>query len=187
MDLLEQLGLSAVVDPAHLDESVQPGESPAEHVERLARDKAVAVGRRHPGALILAGDTVVVLDGVMLGKPTTVDHAVEMLTGLSGRSHAVLTGVAVAGPHGVVSAVERTVVRMRSFSTDEARAYAVTGEPMDKAGAYGIQGMGAALVEGIEGDYYAVVGFPVRRVLDLLERAGWRYTYPGLAAASDES
>jgi septum formation protein len=102
---------------------------------------------------------------------------VAMLLSLAGRSHEVLTGLALAGAHGVVSGVARTSVRFRDFDEATARRYAETGEPMDKAGAYGIQGLGAALVEGLDGDYYSVVGLPVRLFLDLLERAGWRYDF----------
>lgn len=178
--LLRQLGLPAESVAADVDEAAHPGEEPAVHVERLARAKAVTVAASHPGALVVGGDTVVVRDGAILGKPDSEDHAVAMLTSLSGRTHEVYSGVAVAGPHGVVSGVERTTVRMRPFGPGQTRAYVATGEPMDKAGAYGIQGLGAALVDGIDGDYYAVVGFPVGCFLDLLASAGWRYTFDGL-------
>jgi septum formation protein len=105
-----------------------------------------------------------------------------MLLSLSGREHAVLSGIALAGPHGVVTATDRAVVRFRSFDRATAERYVATGEPMDKAGAYGIQGLGAALVESIEGDYYTVVGFPVQAFLGLVERAGWRYDFGRLTA-----
>lgn len=201
LDILRQLGLEPEVRPADLDESYLSGESPAEHVERLARAKAEAVAKavlQEGGAdaaagsageaagdadggplLVLGGDTVVVEGDRVLAKPVDEDDAVEMLLSLSGRPHEVLSGLALTQPDplGTVSAVSRTVVRMRSFDEETARHYVGTGEPMDKAGSYGIQGMGAALVDGIEGDYYSVVGFPVGAFLDLLERAGWRFAF----------
>ena len=101
----------------------------------------------------------------------------QMLMSLSGRTHHVLSGLALVGEHGVASGVSRTAVRFRDFDSSSARRYIESGEPLDKAGAYGIQGLGAALVEGVEGDYYSVVGFPVGLFLDLLERAGWGYDF----------
>jgi septum formation protein len=161
-----------------VDETYLPGEAPVAHTERLAREKAEAVSRRAPDALVVGGDTVVVVDGRrVLGKPGTPDEAVAMLLALAGREHEVLSAVALAGAGETVSAVGRARVRFRAFGPDVARAYAATGEPMDKAGAYGIQGLGAALVDSIHGDYYTVVGFPVRRFLELLERKGWRYAF----------
>jgi septum formation protein len=179
-EIVRRLGLHPRVAPADVDESHRPGETPSEHVERLARAKAEAVAAQTPGALVIGGDTVVVHEGRALGKPADAEEAVRMLVSLAGRTHEVLTGIALAGPHGTVSAVEGTEVRFRDFDAAAARAYAATGEPLDKAGAYGIQGLGAALVEEIAGDYYTVVGFPVARFLDLLSRAGWRYTFQGL-------
>jgi septum formation protein len=180
--LLRRLGLQVQVSPAEVDERYLPGEEPEAHVERLARTKAETVAGRVPGALVVAGDTVVVRDGVVLGKPADAEEAVAMLRSLAGRRHIVLSGIALYGPRGMVSAVGRATVRFRAFDEDEARAYVATGEPMDKAGAYGIQGMGGALVEGIEGDYYTVVGFPVATFIELLARAGWRYAYGRLEA-----
>jgi len=174
------LGLEPEVRPAHVDETYLPGESAEAHVERLARAKAEAIARSEPGALVVGGDTVVV-DGVrILGKPRDEAEAVEMLLALAGKSHLVLSGIAVAGPAGTTSAVGRARVRFRAFGPGEARAYAATGEPMDKAGAYGIQGLGAALVEAVDGDYYTVVGFPIGRFVELLERSGWRYAFGSL-------
>lgn len=174
-DVLRQLGLDPVVRPAHVDEAYLDGETPEAHVERLARLKATTIAATEPSTLVLGGDTVVVADGHVLGKPAGDAGAVAMLTALSGGTHHVLSGLAVAGPHGVVSAVARTTVHMRDFDVETAEAYVATGEPLDKAGAYGIQGKGAALVAGIEGDYFAVVGFPVAVFVDLLERAGWQF------------
>jgi nucleoside triphosphate pyrophosphatase len=179
-DVLRQLRLAPEVLPAMIDESYQPGETPEEHVERLARRKAQAVSLREPDALVVAGDTVV-LDGErVLMKPAGPDDAAAMLASLAGRTHEVLSGLALSGTHGTVSGVARASVHCRSFDAALARRYVASGEPMDKAGAYGIQGLGATLVDRIEGDYYCVVGFPVSVFLDLLERAGWRYDFGSL-------
>ncbi len=182
-ELLDQMGLAHEVRPSHLAEVPRVGERWEEHVERLAREKAEAVASEVPDALVVGGDTVVVRDGESLGKPADPDEAVGMLLSLSGRSHTVLSGVALVGRHGALSALGRAEVRFRSFGLEEARAYVATREPMDKAGAYGIQGLGAALVEGLDGDYYSVVGLPVGRLLDLLAQAGWRYTFGSLEPA----
>ena len=140
---------------------------------RLARKKAEVVHARHRNATVLAADTSVVLNGAVLGKPGTVDEALQMLRGLSGRTHQVLTAVAVAG------AGERLVTASVTFApVSEAalRWYVSTGEPMDKAGAYAVQGIGAFLVERIEGSHSAVVGLPLVETLELLREAG--YTLP---------
>lgn len=181
-DILRQLGLDPEVLPADVDERLLPGEEPVEHVRRLAREKATCVLESEPDALVIAGDTVVVRDGEVLGKPADSDDAVAMLVSLSGRTHEVLSGLAVAGANRAEDAVTRTRVRFRAFDRDIARRYVATGEPMDKAGAYGIQGLGAALVEGVEGDYYSIVGLPVAALLRLFEQVGWRYDFGGLRA-----
>jgi septum formation protein len=177
-DILRQLGLNPAIVPAHVDESYLPGETPTEHVERLARAKAEAVG--DASDLVVGGDTIVLDGDRMLAKPTDAEDAVTMLMSLAGRTHVVLSGVALSGSHGTVSRVVTTSVRMAEFDEAFARAYVATGEPLDKAGAYGIQGQGAALVEAIEGDYYSVVGFPVGAFLRLLEEAGWPFTFGAL-------
>lgn len=183
--LLDMLGLDFEIRPADLDEEPAPGEPPAEHADRLAREKALAVARDRPEALVIGSDTIVVLDGELLGKPRDGAAAAEMLLRLAGREHWVMSGVAVAGPGGrVESAVEQVRVRFRSFDRATAEAYVATGEPMDKAGSYGIQGYGATLVQGIEGDFFAVMGLPLVRLLDLLDRIGWRYDFRGLSPAS---
>lgn len=194
-DVLRQLGLDVQVSPADVEESYLPGESPTEHVERLARDKATAVAERlsidhtqvdqGPVTLVIGGDTVVVDGDVVLGKPSGPRAAVEMLSRLAGGEHVVLSGIAIAGAHGVVSDVCRTTVRMRPFDPASIEAYVATGEPLDKAGSYGIQGLGAALVEAIDGDYYSVVGFPVPTFVRLLERAGWRFLFGALTRIGD--
>ncbi|HUM11624.1 MAG TPA: Maf family protein [Myxococcaceae bacterium] len=168
--LLEQLGLAVRVDPAHLDESVREGEPAERYVLRLAREKAEAVHARHLHSMVLAADTSVVLEGAVLGKPATADEALAMLRTLSGRRHEVLTAVAIAG------AGERLVSAAVTFApaSDEAlRWYVSTGEPMDKAGAYAVQGIGGFLVERIEGSHSAVVGLPLVETLALLREAGY--------------
>ncbi len=178
------LGLTFTVEPAHLLEEVLPDETPEEHVERLAREKALAVTRVRPEAAVLGGDTVVVLDDEILGKPTGPEDAEDMLLRLAGRSHTVASGLALALPSGeVLSGVATTEVLFRSFRPEVARAYVDTGEPLDKAGAYGIQGLGAALVSEIRGDYYTVVGLPISLLMSLLEECGWEYSFGSLHTA----
>ncbi len=175
------LGLHFEVMPTSVDETYTPGEEGVVHAERLARAKAAAVASQRPDALVIGSDTVVILDGAVLGKPRDEAEAVSLLLRLQSRTHIVATGVAVASPDGALrSGVETVAVTFRPFDRLLAEAYAATGEPLDKAGAYGIQGMGSALVRRIEGDYFAVMGLPVVRTLALLEEAGWRYTFTGL-------
>jgi septum formation protein len=168
--LLEQLGIPLRIDPAHLDENVRAGEPAERYVLRLAREKAQAVHVRHPDDTVLAADTSVVLDGAVLGKPTSADEALEMLRALSGRRHQVMTAVAVAGKG------DRLVIAAVTFApADEAalRWYVATGEPMDKAGAYAVQGIGGFLVERIEGSHSAVVGLPLVETVALLRESGY--------------
>lgn len=179
--LLRALQLTFDVAPADIDETYVPGESPSAHAERLAREKALTVARQRPDALVVGSDTVVVVDGIVLGKPGDARDAVAMLMQLQGRAHGVETGIAIAYEgERVVSAVERVHVVFRSFDEQTASDYVATGEPMDKAGAYGIQGFGSTLVERIEGDFFAVMGLPVVRMLGLLDQLGWRYAFGGL-------
>lgn len=168
--LLEQLGIALRIDPAHLDETVRQGEPAEAYVLRLAEEKAAAVHARHPRATVLAADTSVVLEGAVLGKPSTAEEALAMLRRLCGRTHQVMTAVAVAG------AGSRLVTASVSFAgAPEAalRWYVSTGEPMDKAGAYAVQGIGGFLVERIEGSHSAVVGLPLVETLALLQAAGY--------------
>ena len=179
--LLGMLGLIFDVAPADIDESLLPGEEPRAHAERLARQKALAVAAHRPDALVVGSDTVVVVDGDVLGKPRDFEHAVAMLLRLQGRMHTVETGIALAyDGDQVISSLESVPVTMRAFNTHTAEAYVQTGEPMDKAGAYGIQGYGATLVERIEGDFFAVMGLPIVRLVTLFEQLGWRYVFDGL-------
>ena len=183
-EVLRQLGLDPVIAEADVDESYLEGETPAEYVERLARAKAEAVAPRFPGDLVVGGDTMVLDGDRVLGKPRNDDDAGAMLLSLAGGVHAVLTAVALAGPHGVATTLARTVVHFRDFDAEHANRYVATGESLDKTGAYGIQGRGAALVESVDGDYYSVVGFPVNAFLELLERVGWRYDFGHLTRTS---
>jgi septum formation protein len=182
-ELLQRLGLSFEIVPAEIDESYIDHEMPAAHAERLAREKAFLISQERPEALVVGSDTIVVLGSNVLGKPQDERDAVEMLLRLSGREHLVFTAVAVAGAGRVLSELERVNVRFRHLSRRDCEEYVATGEPMDKAGAYGIQGYGSALVEAIRGDYFAVMGLPVVCTLKLIQRFGWRYAFGRLEAA----
>lgn len=181
-ELIGRLGLEFETLPADIDESYLQGETPPEHAERLSREKAVKIAADRPEALVVGSDTIVVIDGDVLGKPRDREHAIEMLMRLSGREHEVCTGVAVAHGGRVESGLERVRVRFRTLDRASCEEYVATGEPMDKAGAYGIQGFGSAIVDGIDGDYFAVMGLPVVRMLSLIERHGWRYAFGRLKA-----
>ena len=178
-ELLTLIGIVHEVIPADIDESERRGEQPADHAERLAREKAIAVAHRHPDALIIAADTIVVIDGRVLGKPRTTDEAAIMLRTLRGRMHRVITAVAVARGTRLASGVEEVDVTFRDLTDAEISAYIATGEPMDKAGAYGIQGYGATIVRGIQGDYFAVMGLALGRMVELIRRLGYRYEFGG--------
>jgi septum formation protein len=182
-ELIGRLGLEFDVVPADIDESYGEGEMPHDHAERLALEKAQVVAATHPHALVVGSDTIVVVDGAVLGKPRSEAQAVEMLMRLSGREHEVCTGIAVARGGRVESGLERVKVRFRAIDRQACEEYVATGEPMDKAGAYGIQGFGSAIVERIEGDYFAVMGLPVVRMLGLIERFGFRYAFGRLEPA----
>lgn len=181
--LLEQLGLTFEIVPAEVTERMRPGESALAYVERLAREKALAVVARRRDAIVIGSDTIVRVDDEVLEKPVDVDDAVRMLLRLQGRQHTVATGVAVALGKRIESAVEEVRVRFVPFDEAMARRYAATGEPLDKAGAYGVQGQGAALVDGIEGDYCAVMGLPLVRLLTLLRSFDLHYDFRGLSRA----
>jgi len=174
--LLEMLGIPIRVDVADIQELMLPGEAPSAYARRLARDKARAV----PGAFVLGADTIVVLDGEVLEKPRDAEDAVRMLGRLQGKRHDVLTAVALMAEGVLHEADVTTGVWFREADEETLRAYVATGEPMDKAGAYGIQGVGAALVERIEGDYFTVMGLPIGALLDLMARAGHPFRFgPG--------
>jgi nucleoside triphosphate pyrophosphatase len=174
--LLEMLGIPIEVRPSRITEIRAPGESPRAYAERLAREKAAGV----TGPLVLGADTTVVVEGEVLEKPTDALDALRMLGRLQGRTHEVITAVALKTAEGILDATDVTSVTFRPADDAFLRAYIATGEPMDKAGAYGIQGYGAALVERIDGDFFGVMGLPVRLVLDLLARAGYPYEFGGV-------
>jgi septum formation protein len=172
-ELLAMLGIPFEVRPSDIPETPLPGELPVAYAERLAREKALSVS----GALVLGADTTVLLDGRLLEKPADRDDALRMLRLLQGRTHEVITSVALVSAGVMRQATDITQVTFRAADEEYLRAYIATGEPMDKAGAYGIQGYGAALVERIEGDFFGVMGLPVRLVLRLLEQAGYPYRF----------
>jgi len=158
-DLLESIGVSFLVRPVDIDESARPGEEPVPYVERLAREKASEqVGE---GELVLAADTIVEIDGDLLGKPADAAAGRAMLRRLGGRTHSVHTGIALLMGDRIESAVEHSRVRIAELSDEEISWYIETGEPMDKAGSYAIQGIGGIFVESVDGSYSNVVGLPL--------------------------
>lgn len=166
--ILSQLGIPHIVDPAHIDESCEL-EDPGETVLLLACKKAIEISVRRPGDLVLGADTVVYLSGRILGKPRDPQEAGQMLSDLSGQEHAVWTGVHLAMDGlALEGRAVRSAVRFRKLSSREIDAYVASGDPMDKAGAYGIQGVGMGLVDSIDGDFYSVAGLPVAATLALL-------------------
>jgi len=180
-DLLNLVGIDHEVRPANIDERYLPGETPSAHAERLAREKASAIDA--PDAIAIGSDTIVVVDGRVLGKPRDRTQAAEMLRLLSGRSHIVMTGVAARWRGTLASGLEEVGVTFRPLTEQEIERYIDTGEPMDKAGAYGIQGFGATIVERVDGDYFAVMGLPLNRLVGLLATLGLRYDFGPLTAA----
>ncbi|GMU08112.1 Maf family protein [Corallococcus caeni] len=175
---MAQLGLRFTVAAADIDETPMAGEIARNYVHRLAVEKARTVATRHPDAWVLAADTTVALGSELLGKPRDAAEAREMLTRLSGQVHEVFTGIAVAG-RAQASEVVRTQVTFRALSPEEIAWYADTGEPLDKAGAYAIQGKGGFLVQGIDGSPTNVVGLPLGETLALLGRVGVPLPWPG--------
>ena len=175
--LLEMIGLEFRVVPPDVDETLGPSEQAEGYVTRLAREKATSVASREREAVVLAADTTVVLRGRVFGKPATPAEAVDMLRRLQGRKHQVMTAVAVTLDARVEHALDVTDVTFRPLTDTQIVAYVATGEPLDKAGAYAIQGKGAALVEGIRGDFFGVMGLPLRLALELLERFGVPYRF----------
>lgn len=170
---MREVGFDVRVIPADIDETARPDEGPFELVERLARAKAEAVAAAHAASdeTVIAADTIVALDGKLLGKPADEADARRMLRALSGKTHQVATGVRIARGERIDSFVDITDVAFYELSDTEIDAYVATGEPMDKAGAYGIQGKhGRMLVERIDGDFYNVVGLPIAKVVRALKR-----------------
>lgn len=173
--LLQMLGIPVRAVSPNIAEVRRPVETPVDYVERLAREKALSV----PGRLVLGADTTVVVRDEVLEKPIDAADALRMLMKLQGRTHQVVTSVALVADETVRQATDVTNVVFRRMSEPLLEAYVATGEPMDKAGAYGIQGYGAALVERIDGDFFSVMGLPIRLVLELLEEAGHPYRFEG--------
>ena len=172
--LLESIGLSFSAIASEIEECKLPGETPEAFVKRVSFDKAQHVAKLHGDRWILGADTTVVLKSAIMGKPMNESDAVSMLTRLSGRTHLVCTGVSLINQSLDYSQTfcETTKVTFRSFSKEEAEAYVLTGESFDKAGAYGAQAMGAALIKRVEGSYTNVIGLPLALVLDMLKEAG---------------
>jgi len=180
-DLLTLIGVEHEVRPANIDESQLAGESAPEHAERLAREKAMAIDVAN--AVVIGSDTIVVVDGEILGKPRDRGQATDMLRRLSGRTHTVMTGVAANWNGRLVSGLEEVDVTFRALSDEEIARYIDTGEPMDKAGAYGIQGFGATIVERVDGDYFAVMGLALNRLVRLLRELGLDYDFGPVTAS----
>jgi septum formation protein len=175
-ELLSQLGVKFDTQPADIDETPQIDECPSDYVSRLAIEKAKVVANKEPDSWVLGSDTSVVINDRILGKPDSKQNAIEMLLALSGKTHQVLTAVALVRADQVFHKVVSTSVTFRCISQSMAEAYWQTGEPEDKAGSYGIQGMGGMLVESIHGSYSSVVGLPLAETADLLMNAdikGW--------------
>jgi septum formation protein len=181
------MGLSFEIDAADVDETEPDGVSMDAVVAALARDKARAVAGRHAGALVIAADTLVELDGAILSKPADPADARRMLATMSGRTHRVATGLLLfdTATGEERSAVVETQVTFRPMSEAEIEAYVATGEPLDKAGSYGIQGLGAAFVQRIDGDYYNVAGLPVAALNELLRQSGCCIICRALRSSSD--
>jgi septum formation protein len=171
-ELLDQAGIAHRVLPVAVDEAHLPGEVPAVYVERLARAKALAGLAAAGAGPVLGADTAVVLDDAVLGKPADRDDALAMLARLSGRSHAVLTAVALATADAIACRLSVSHVTFRALSRHEIEAYWTTGEPADKAGGYAIQGRAALFVTRLEGSYSGVVGLPLFETAELLREAG---------------
>lgn len=173
-ELLRQIGLTFETVPSGVTEASIPGEVPAEMACRLALAKAADIAGRHPDALVIGADTIVVLDGRVLGKPKGNGQACDMLASLAGRRHLVITGVALVQRNAglTASGFEETSVWFQPLTDQQIARYVATGEPMDKAGAYGVQGRAAAFVERLEGDYFNVVGLPLNRLVRMLAECG---------------
>ncbi|MBQ9433661.1 MAG: septum formation inhibitor Maf [Synergistaceae bacterium] len=170
--LLHDLGLTFEVYKPDVDESHSPDENPESLCARLSRLKAESGAQKFPDAVVIAADTIVVIDGHILGKPASREDALRMLKALRGREHEVLTGLSVCMNRRVLTHVEHTTVKFRPLTDAEISAYVSTGECDDKAGAYAVQGKGSLLIEGLQGDYFNVVGLPVCRLGIILHEFG---------------
>ena len=177
-ELLQNAGIPFIVQPSKIPELSREGEAPQTCAERLAREKAADIFRQRPQDFVLGADTIVIVDSQILGKPRDAGDAARMLRLLSGRTHQVTTGVCLVGPDrkGRISLEETrsetTLVTMSELSDDDIQSYVATGEPLDKAGAYAIQGIASRWISRIEGDYFNVVGLPVSLVYRMLQESG---------------
>jgi septum formation protein len=169
-ELLRNAGIAFTVEPAHVPEQAYPDEQPLQYAQRLARDKARAIFARYPDSVVLGADTIVVADEHLLEKPRDDEDAARMLRLLSNREHQVITGVCIAAPGFEKTEAEITDVRFGPLTEEEIASYVATGEPLDKAGAYAIQGNASRWVERIDGCYFNVVGLPVPRVYRMLRK-----------------
>lgn len=176
-ELLKQIGVEFELASSPAEERPHPDETPADYTIRIARAKVIAVAREREAGLVIGADTVVVLDGHLIGKPESPADATRLLKQLSGRWHAVLTGVALYDVESrrEVADYEKTLVKFAQLSDAEIDWYVGTGEPMDKAGAYGIQGLGGLFIDEIAGNYYNVVGLPIPLVYRLARRLGYSF------------
>jgi septum formation protein len=176
-ELLQNAGIPFVIQPSGIPELPREGEAPQVCAERLAREKALDVFRQRPQDFVLGADTIVIVDSQILGKPRDARDAARMLRLLSGRTHQVTTGVCLTAPDGKGTSIEdtrseTTLVTMSELSDDDIQSYVATGEPLDKAGAYAIQGIASRWISRIEGDYFNVVGLPVSLVYRMLRESG---------------
>jgi len=171
-DLLRSVGLKFKIIPAHVDETYINGETPHAHVKRLSRDKAMVIAKKYPQALVLGADTIVVIDGLILGKPKNKKQAREMLQQLSNRTHTVFTGFTILGMSAGLAKtrVIRSAVQFKEIAPDEMDWYVNCDEPYDKAGGYAVQGKGAYFIKAIRGSYTNVIGLPLCEVLEELKR-----------------
>ena len=168
-ELLEKTGCSFTIDAADIDETIDQSKPLTEEVKRLSRSKAAHILQRHPDSLIIGSDTIVTIDGKVLGKPADKNDAVEMLRSLSGRTHQVITGLCMLSSQKEYLFVSVNDVSFAELTEDEIEKYVNTGEPMDKAGAYAIQGIASRYITGINGDYYAIMGLPLCAVYEELK------------------
>jgi septum formation protein len=181
-ELLQQIGVRPLVQAPHIDEAVLPGEPPADYVVRMARTKALSLEPHALGLPVLAADTVVVIDELILGKPASAAAGVAMLERLSGRAHEVLTAVALLARDGLAFRLSASEVRFRTLTAAECLAYWNSGEPHDKAGGYAVQGRGAVFIEYLRGSYSGVMGLPLYETAELLRAAGVPYWLGGARA-----
>jgi septum formation protein len=170
--LLQIIGIPHLVIQANIEEMRRPGEPPVDFTRRVARDKALRVAASHPGGPVLGADTIVELEGDVLGKPHSQEEAADMLRRLSGRTHTVHTAMALARGERCESLVSSAAVEFEELTPAQIAWYLATGEPMDKAGAYAIQGYGSLFVKRVDGSPHTVIGLPVHRLAELFERAG---------------